>query len=51
LNISIFNIFLAKHLFDNERLFGWQSALSPIGRSGMHKIDIGRYRSDVMQVV
>ena len=36
---------------DNERLFGWQSALFPTGRSGMHKIETGRYRSDVMQVV
>ncbi len=36
---------------DNERLFGWQSALFPTGRSGMHKIDVGCYRNDIMQVV
>ncbi len=36
---------------DDERLFGWQAALFPTGRSGMHKIDVGCYRNDVMQVV
>ena len=36
---------------DNERLFGWQSALFPTGRSGMYKIDTACYRSDIMQVV
>ena len=36
---------------DNERLFGWQAALFPTGRSGMHRIDIGCYRSEIMQVV
>ncbi|MDR1896186.1 MAG: DUF4172 domain-containing protein, partial [Prevotellaceae bacterium] len=34
-----------------ERLFGWHAALFPTGRSGMHKIDAGRYRSGIMQVV
>jgi len=36
---------------DNERLFGWQSALFPTGRSGMYKIDVGKYRKEGMQVV
>jgi len=35
----------------NERLFGWHASLFPTGYSGMHKIDIGRYRKDRMQVV
>ena len=35
----------------NERLFGWHSALFPSGRSGMYKIETGRYRSGEMQVV
>jgi len=34
-----------------ERLFGWQAALFPAGRSGMHKIDTGCYRTGEMQVV
>ncbi|MGC1301475.1 MAG: DUF1488 family protein [Caulobacteraceae bacterium] len=29
-----------------ERLFGWHAALFPTGRSGMNKIEIGRWRSD-----
>ena len=36
---------------DEERLFGWHSALFPSGRSGMHKIDTGCYRTGDMQVV
>ena len=40
-----------KQPIDDERLFGWHAALFPTGRSGMHKIDIGCYRSDIMQVV
>jgi Fic family protein len=36
---------------DEDRLFGWQAALFPAGRSGMHKIDTGCYRSGEMQVV
>ncbi len=36
---------------DHERLFGWHAALFPTGRSGMHKIDTGCYRNDVMQIV
>jgi Fic family protein len=36
---------------DEERLFGWQAALFPTGRSGMHKIIIGKWRNNPMQVV
>lgn len=39
---------------DDERLFGWHAALFPTGRSGMHKIDVGKWREDkqgAMQVV
>jgi len=36
---------------DDERLFGWQAALFPSGRSGMHKIETGCYRTGEMQVV
>jgi Fic family protein len=38
----------------DDRLFGWHSALFPSGRSGMHKIDVGRWRTDSagpMQIV
>ena len=37
-----------------ERLFGWQAALFPTGRSGLQKIAVGAWRDDVtgpMQVV
>ena len=37
-----------------ERLFGWQAALFPTGRSGMRKIIVGAWRDDAhgpMQVV
>lgn len=34
-----------------ERLFGWHGALFPIGRSGLHKIDVAQWRSGDMQVV
>jgi Fic family protein len=36
---------------DNERLFGWHAALFPMGRSGMYKIDVAKYRIGEMQVV
>lgn len=36
---------------EEDRLFGWHSALFPTGRSGMHKIDVGCYRDGEMQVV
>ena len=29
---------------NHERIFGWHAALFPIGWSGMHRIDTGRYR-------
>lgn len=37
-----------------ERLFDWHYSLFPTGRSGMYKIEVGKYRSDItgpMQVV
>lgn len=34
-----------------DRLFGWHSALFPLGRSGMYKIDVGCYRTGEMQIV
>jgi len=34
-----------------ERLFGWHAALFPSGRSGMYKIEVGKYRTGEMQVV
>lgn len=36
---------------DEERLFGWHAALFPTGRSGMQRIDVGRYRTGEMQIV
>jgi Fic family protein len=42
-------------LLTHDRLFGWHAAMFPAGRSGMHKIAVGRYRDnatdDPMQVV
>ena len=35
----------------DDRLFGWQAALFPSGRSGMYKIEVGKYRTGEMQVV
>lgn len=35
----------------NKRLYGWHSALFPTGYSGIHKIEVGRYRSREMQIV
>lgn len=35
----------------DERLFGWHSALFPTGHSGMHKIEVGRYRTGEMEIV
>lgn len=37
-----------------DRMFGWQAAMFPGGRSGLYKIKVGEYRDDangVMQVV
>ncbi|MBO5947222.1 Fic family protein [bacterium] len=39
---------------DEDRLFGWQAAMFPSGRSGLYKIKVGEYRDDsngAMQVV
>ena len=39
---------------NEDRLFGWHSALFPTGRTGMHKIRVGNWRDDSigpMQVV
>lgn len=36
---------------NEERLYGWHSALFPNGYSGMYKIEVARYRSGEMQVV
>jgi len=35
----------------SKRLFGWHSALFPTGHSGMHKIEVGRYRTGEIQIV
>ena len=35
----------------HKRLFGWHSALFPAAYSGMHKIEVGRYRTGEMQIV
>ena len=44
-----------KNDLTTERLFGWQAALFPTGRSGMHKIVVGEWRNNTegnpMQVV
>jgi len=34
----------------DERLFGWHNCLFPTGRSGMDVINVGRYRTDAMNV-
>ena len=34
-----------------ERLFGWHAALFPTGYSGPYLIEVGKYRTDEMQVV
>jgi Fic family protein len=36
---------------NEDRLFGWHSALFPSGRSGMYKIEVGKYRTGEMQIV
>lgn len=37
----------------DEKLFGWQSALFPSGRSGFQKIEVGKWRSndEAMQII
>jgi Fic family protein len=37
---------LATLLGQVSRLFGWHAALFPTGRSGLHKITVGKWRSD-----
>ncbi len=39
------------NILTEERLFGWHAALFPTGRSGLYKIETGRYRSGEMQIV
>jgi len=34
-----------------KRLYGWQAALFPTGYSGLHKIRVGKWRKEPMQVV
>jgi Fic family protein len=34
-----------------DRLLGWHAALFPTGRSGMHTIEVGRFRTGEMRVV
>ena len=36
---------------DEDRLFGWHAALFPTGRNGIHRINVGCYRDDEMQIV
>lgn len=40
-----------KHPLTHNRLFEWHASLFPTGHSGMHKIEVGRYRSGEMQIV
>ncbi len=40
----------ANSITDN-RLFGWHTALFPTGKSGNHTIEVGMYRTGVMQIV
>lgn len=35
----------------HKRVFGWHAALFPTGRSGLHKIEVGHYRTGEMQIV
>ncbi len=35
----------------HDRLFGWHNVLFPTGMSGLYRIDVGKYRSNDMQVV
>jgi Fic family protein len=34
-----------------ERLFGWHASIFPDGYSGRYKIEVGRYRTGIMQIV
>ena len=35
----------------DERLFGWHNVLFPTGRSGIYRIEVGKYRTGDMEVV
>jgi len=35
----------------DDRLFGWHNVLFPTGRSGLYKIDVGKFRTREMEVV
>jgi Fic family protein len=35
----------------NKRLFGWHAALFPTGWSGSHRITVGKWRTDAIEVV
>ncbi|MDR1068068.1 MAG: Fic family protein [Clostridiales Family XIII bacterium] len=35
----------------DERLFGWHTALFPMGRSGIQRIRVGAYRTESMEIV
>ena len=36
---------------NSERLKAWQAALFPTGRSGLHDIEVGQWRTEAMQIV
>lgn len=38
-------------ILNNNRLFDWHAGLFPTGRSGMHKIEVAKWRSGDIQVV
>jgi Fic family protein len=40
-----------KSSLTKDRLFGWHAALFPAGYSGMHKIKVGKWRDEQMQVI
>lgn len=40
-----------KRALTKKRLYGWHSALFPTGYSGMHKIEVGSFRTGEMQIV
>lgn len=40
-----------KKPLSEKRLFSWHAALFPNGYSGMHKIEVGKYRTGEMQIV
>jgi Fic family protein len=35
----------------HERLYGWQASLFPTGYSGIHKVEVGRYRTEENEIV